>query len=127
MREATINAQDQLEQIEQEAQMQRAECCEYFESHARCIYSLVVSPQRAAAAELGRHLKAGWRRQEAKFSSRDVHRRACSPELDTPERVRAAVDILVDARWLRPHGRDRNLGRPSETTPSTRAHTKSKK
>jgi hypothetical protein len=122
---ATISPQEQLEQIEPEVEMQRAgECCEYLESHARRIYSLVVAAKRAAAAELGRHLKAGWRRKEAKFTLRDGYR-ACWTDLDTPERVRAAVDILVDAGWLRPDQRDRNLGRPSETISSTRAYTKS--
>ena len=79
-----------------------------------------------AAAELGRHLKAGWRRKEAKFTLRDVY----APVGLTSTRQSACgrwLDVLVDAAWLRPHERDRNLGQPSETTSSTRAYTKSTK
>ena len=43
---------------------QAAAWCDYLESHARRIYSMIVSPERQAATELGRHLAAGWKSTE---------------------------------------------------------------
>ena len=53
---------------------QAAAFCEYLESHARRIYSMIISPERQAAAELGRRLAAGWKRIEGIFAVRDVYR-----------------------------------------------------
>jgi hypothetical protein len=47
---------------------QAAAWCDYLESHARRIYSMIVSPERQAATELGRHLAAGWKRAEGMFA-----------------------------------------------------------
>jgi putative DNA primase/helicase len=79
---------------------QAADFCDYAESHARRIYSMVISPERAAAAELGRHLKEGWKFEEGHFRVRDVYGNDWTG-LDTPERVRGALPILTDAGWIR--------------------------
>jgi len=92
---------------------QAAAFCEYLEAHAQRVYSMVISPERAAAAELGRHLAAGWKRTEGTFTVRDVYRNDWS-RLDTPERVRTALEILKDAGWVRQIESERPTGRPSE-------------
>jgi hypothetical protein len=71
-------------------------CDDYLESHARRIYSAAISPERAAAYELGRHPMAGWKLPEGRFIVRDV----CFNRwrgLDTVEKVRPALSILTDA------------------------------
>jgi hypothetical protein len=52
---------------------QAASWCSYLESHAKRVYSLVISPPLRAAAELGHHLvEDGWKRQEGRFTVREV-------------------------------------------------------
>jgi hypothetical protein len=92
---------------------QAAAYCDYLESHAKRVYACVVSPETAAARDLARHIKAG--DLPATFSTRDIYFRGWSG-LDSPERVRKALDVLEDAAWVRkakppasPSG-----GRPSE-------------
>lgn len=92
---------------------QAAAWCEYLESHARRIYSMIISPQRQAAADLGRRLQDGWKREEGMFTVRDVYRNEWSG-LDTPEKVRAALPVLVDAAWVREKENREHTGRPSE-------------
>lgn len=94
---------------------QAALFCEYLEAHARRVYSMIISPEKAAAAELGRHLAAGWKRAEGTFTVRDVYQNDWS-RLDTPERVRPALEILKDAGWVRQIESERPTGpgRPSE-------------
>jgi putative DNA primase/helicase len=92
---------------------QAAAFCEYLESHARRIYSMVVSPERAAAAELGRHLLNGWKRTEGMFTVRDVYQNDWSG-LNTPEKVRPALEILLDAGWIRLLKTGNRTGRPSQ-------------
>jgi putative DNA primase/helicase len=88
--------------------------CGYLESHARRIYSLIISPERAAASELGYHLlNEGWKRHEGCFTLRDIYRHHWTG-LDTSEKARAAIEILIDHGWLRPIESDKNNGRPSE-------------
>jgi Protein of unknown function (DUF3987) len=93
---------------------QAAAWCDYLESHVRRIYSMIVSPERQAAAELGRHLAAGWKSTEGLFTVRDVYRNEWR-DLTTPEAVRRVLPILEDAGWLRlvemQSGKE---GRPSE-------------
>jgi Protein of unknown function (DUF3987) len=52
---------------------QAAAFCEYLESHARRIYSMIISPERQAAAELGRRLQGGWKCDEGTFTVREIH------------------------------------------------------
>jgi len=89
---------------------QSAAWCDYLESHARRIYSIVVSPERRAAAELGRRLREDW--EKATFTIREIYRKDWSG-LSTPDRVRAAISILQDAAWVRPADGELGRGRPS--------------
>jgi len=92
---------------------QAAAWCDYLESHARRIYSMIVSPERQAAAELGRHLADGWKRDEGMFTVRDVYRNEWSG-LTSPDAVRRTLPLLEDAGWVRPTESDAATGRPSE-------------
>jgi putative DNA primase/helicase len=92
---------------------QAGDWCDYLESHARRIYSMIISPQRAAAAELGKRLSEGWRRNEGFFTVRDVYRNEWS-RLGNPEEVRAALPFLRDAGWVREQPIAERGGRPSE-------------
>jgi hypothetical protein len=93
---------------------QAAAFCEYLESHARRVYSMIISPERHAAAEVGRHLKAGWKRDEGMFTVRDVYRSGWTG-IDTAEKVRLPLEMLSDAGWIRPIESGGGPGRPSET------------
>jgi uncharacterized protein DUF3987 len=108
-------ADGEAEVISLEHAKQAASWCEYLESHARRIYSMIISPERAAAAELGRRIVAGWKRSEALFSLRDVYRNEWSG-LATPEAVRQVLPLLEDAGWIRPVLAEEKTtgGRPSE-------------
>ena len=93
---------------------QAAAFCDYLESHARRIYSVIISPERQAAAELGRHLQEeGWRRKEGVFAVREVYHKGWRG-LTTPEAVRNALELLEDAGWVRRLEADRKNGRPTE-------------
>jgi putative DNA primase/helicase len=92
---------------------QAAAWCDYLESHARRIYSLLISPERRAAAELGRHLAAGWKRTEGMFTVRDVYQNDWRG-LSTPDAVRRTLPLLEDAQWVRRVELGTREGRPSE-------------
>ena len=77
---------------------QAAAWCDYLESHARRVYSCVVSPQVRAARELADKIKK--RKLPNVFSCRDVYVKGWSG-LDTPEAVKHAAEVLQDAGWLR--------------------------
>ena len=83
---------------------QAAAWCAYLESHARRIYSCVVTPRIRAARELADHLKRKHIRNKDGgfdwFVARDVYLKGWSG-LDTPEAVRAAAEVLQDAGWVR--------------------------
>lgn len=78
---------------------QAAAWCEFLESHARRVYSCVVSPAVRAARELAQRIEQR-KLETAVFSARDVYLRGWST-LDTPEAVKEAAGVLVDAGWLR--------------------------
>lgn len=92
---------------------QSAAFCDYLQGHARRIYSMIVSPERVAAAELGRRLSAGWKRKEGMFTAREVYRNEWRG-LSTPDQVRPVLAILQDASWIRPLESEQGKGRPSE-------------
>jgi len=92
---------------------QAAAWCDYLESHARRIYSMLVSPERQAAAELGRHLTTGWKRKEGIFSVRDVYQNEWRG-LSTPDVVRRTLPLLEDAGWVRRVELGVREGRPTE-------------
>lgn len=93
---------------------QAVEFCDYLESHANRVYSCVVSPESRAARELGRHIQKG--DLPTAFKTREVYLRGWSG-LGEPNKVRAALELLEDAGWLRPLGVHQSLsgGRPSES------------
>lgn len=79
---------------------QAAAWCDYLESHARRVYSCIVTPQLRAARELAdkiKHRKVG---TERFFSCRDVYLKGWSG-LDSPEAVKQAAEVLQDAGWVR--------------------------
>jgi putative DNA primase/helicase len=92
---------------------QSAACCEYLESHAMRVYSMIISPERQAAAELCRRLANGWKREEGMFTVRDVYRNEWSG-LASPDAVRRTLSLLEDAGWVRPADLNVAKGRPSE-------------
>jgi putative DNA primase/helicase len=92
---------------------QAAAWCDYLESHAGRIYSMLISPERQAAAELGRHLKAGWKRQNGMFTVRDVYQNDWRG-LNAPDAVRRALPLLEDFGWVRRVELEQGKGRPTE-------------
>jgi hypothetical protein len=80
---------------------QAAAFCEYLESHARRIYSCVVSPQMRAAHELAARIKRREVGTDRIFSCREVYRKGWAG-LDSPELVERAVEALQDVAWIRP-------------------------
>jgi hypothetical protein len=74
-----------------------AEVCAYLEAHARRVYGSVASlPQRLGAA-LAQKLRGG--QLGDGFSLPDVYLHGWTG-LDTAERARIAVAVLVDAGWV---------------------------
>jgi len=96
---------------------QAAAWCTYLESHARRIYSCVVTPQIRAAGELAAKLKTRKVGKEEDgalwFTCRDVYRKGWSG-LDTPDSVKRAADVLIDARWIRVLPAEPGPGRVSD-------------
>jgi putative DNA primase/helicase len=93
---------------------QATACCDYLESHARRIYSCIVTPRLRAARDLAekiQHRKVG---ADGQFSCRDVYVKGWSG-LDLPELVKMAVEVLKDAGWVRelPGESGASGGRPS--------------
>ena len=81
-------------------QAQRAaQFCAYLESHARRAYGSVVSRPLKLAATLGEKLRRA--RLGNRFRAADVYLQGWAA-LDTPERAREAIKVLVDAGWVRP-------------------------
>jgi putative DNA primase/helicase len=83
---------------------QAAAYCDYLESHARRVYSCIVTPQIRAARELADRIK---RKQVLNkdggfdsFAAWNVYLKGWSG-LDSPEAVRGAAEVLQDAHWLK--------------------------
>ncbi len=74
--------------------------CEYLESHARRVYSCIVTPQLRAARELADKIKHRKVAAGGFFSCRDVYLKGWSG-LDSPEAVKQAAEVLQDAGWVR--------------------------
>lgn len=92
---------------------QAAALCDYLESHAHRVYACITSPETRAARDLARHLLS--RDLPDEFKTRDVYLKGWSG-LGSPEQVRAALDLLEDARWVRPAevSTSPSGGRPAE-------------
>ena len=95
---------------------QAAAWCDYLESHARRVYSCVVTPQLRAARELADKIKKRKVAADGLFSCRDVYLKGWSG-LDTPEAVKQAAEVLHDAGWVRDLSCE---SRPSGGRPSSR-------
>jgi putative DNA primase/helicase len=74
--------------------------CDYLESHARRVYSCIVTPQLRAARELADKIKRRKAGADGCFSCRDVYLKGWSG-LDSPEAVKQAAEVLEDAGWVR--------------------------
>jgi putative DNA primase/helicase len=92
---------------------QSIDFCGYLESHARRVYSCVVSPRMQAAAVLGERLRDRTVGADGSFARRDVYRHHWFG-LDTPDAVGDALGILRDAGWVRPKASEPGMGRPSD-------------
>jgi putative DNA primase/helicase len=79
---------------------QAAACCEYLESHARRIYSCVVTPQMRAATVFAAKIREGKVGSNGVFVLREVYLKGWSG-LDSPELAQAAALVLQDAGWIR--------------------------
>jgi len=92
---------------------QAAAWCDFLEAHAHRVYSCAISPELRAAHELARHLRAG--NLPSPFTTRAVYLKGWAG-LDTPDRVRAALELLEEAAWVcqLPAERAAKGGRPSE-------------
>jgi hypothetical protein len=84
-----------------------AQFCDYMESHAQRVYGCVASRPLQLAAALAQKLRRG--RLANGFRVGDVYLHGW-PGLDTAERARVAIQVLVDAGWVRPSS-DRVGGR----------------
>jgi hypothetical protein len=93
---------------------QAAVWTDYLESHARRIYSCITTPQLRAAQELAGRIRRRTVGSDGIFTGREVYNKGWSG-LDSPEAVRLAADVLVDAWWLRElsAGPGPSGGRPS--------------
>jgi hypothetical protein len=106
-------ADEELNAVSLRHAQQACDWCDYLEAHARRIYSARISPEQAAAFDLGKRLVKGWKRAEMGFTLRDVYGNHWSG-LSTPEEARPAVQILESYGWLRKEPADKMKGRPSE-------------
>jgi putative DNA primase/helicase len=79
---------------------QAAAWCEYLESHSKRVYSCVVTPQLRAARELAEKIKKRKVGASGFFSCREVYLKGWSG-LDSPEAVKLAAEVLLDAGWVR--------------------------
>jgi putative DNA primase/helicase len=110
--ELTFDADNLLVSLEHTRQA--AAFCAYLESHAHRIYSCVTTPQMRAAQELAEKIRTGKAGATGIFTCRDVYLKGWTC-LDTPEAVRLAAHILLDAGWIRELSADPGTsgGRPS--------------
>jgi putative DNA primase/helicase len=110
----TLSAAENVNYVSLEHTRQAAAWCEYLESHARRVYSCIVTPRLRAARELAEKIKQQKIGADGFFSCRDVYLKGWTG-LDSPEAVKQAAEVLEDAGWVRgvsaesgPYG-----GRPS--------------
>ena len=93
---------------------QAAQCCEYLKSHAHRIYSCVTTPQMRAAQVLAEKIKKRYVGADGYFTCREVYVKGWSG-LDSPDAVKLAANVLVDASWIREQSGEAKPfgGRPS--------------
>jgi hypothetical protein len=99
-------------EISLEHTAQASAVCKYLRSHARRIYGGIVSADMTAARELGGKLRQG--KLPDPFTTRSVYRK-CWTGLNTPERVRRALELLASFGWVRSIATtEEREGRPTE-------------
>jgi putative DNA primase/helicase len=79
---------------------QAAACCTVLESHARRVYSCVVSPEARASIDLAEKIKTRKIGGDGSFLLREVYLKGWAG-LSTHELARMAAETLVDLGWLR--------------------------
>ena len=89
----------EAETVSLEHAQMAAAWCDYLESHARRVYSCIVTPQLRAARELADKIKKRKIGPNGLFSCREVYLKGWSG-LDTPESVKLAAEVLEDAHWV---------------------------
>jgi uncharacterized protein DUF3987 len=92
---------------------QAAAFCDFLGSHARRVYTSVITPESRSSRELARHIRA--KDIPETFTARNVYLKGWRG-LDTPERAHRAISLLEDAGWVRSAEStpSRSGGRPSE-------------
>jgi putative DNA primase/helicase len=85
----------------------------YLRSHAERIYSVELAPELQAAVLLGEKIKQHQADVDGVLEVRRVYRHHWQG-LSSPETVKAACDVLVDAGWLR------EIGEPTGGRPANR-------
>jgi hypothetical protein len=106
-------ASESLEFVSLPHAQQAADWCDYLQAHACRVYASQSSPERLAAISLARRLGKGWKRDNGRFSIRDVYSNDWTG-LGTPDEARAAVSVLEDAGWVQADKAKPDTGRPSE-------------
>jgi hypothetical protein len=74
--------------------------CDYFEGHARRVYSCMTTPDMSAAHEISRHILAGDIKPSPIFSTRDIYRRGWAG-LKENDLVLRGLLLLEDFGWVR--------------------------
>jgi putative DNA primase/helicase len=94
---------------------QAAAWCEYLESHAKRVYSCVVTPELRAARVLAAKIRGRKVGADGFFTCREVYTNGWSG-LDGHEATKLAVDFLQDAHWVRRVNSEPSQlgGRPSQ-------------
>jgi len=87
--------------------------CPYLRSHAERIYSAEVSPAVRAAAMLAKKIREHKADTDGVLEVRKVYRHCWEGLIDV-DLVKAACDVLVDAKWLR------EIGEPTGGRPANR-------
>ncbi|MCX6596720.1 MAG: YfjI family protein [Acidobacteria bacterium] len=95
---------------------QAATWCEYLESHARRVYSSVISPELRAARTLAERIAGGEIGADGVLRVRDIYRRGWSGLANRRAAI-AALEVLSDHHYVRPVLPlldSAAIGRPSE-------------
>lgn len=93
--------------------IQAAAWCQYLESHARRIYGMVLNDGQMAAGALAKKIQEG--KVESPFKVWHIQKKGWSLLTDT-QKIREAIDVLCDARWIReiPQDKIKGGGRPRD-------------
>jgi putative DNA primase/helicase len=90
---------------------QAADWCEYLESHARRVYSCIVSPAIQAANDLAKRIRTRQVTKGRFFTLREIYQKGWTG-MSSPTEARQACQVLTDLGWIR-QSAERKSGRPS--------------